>query len=118
MRNPIDTCLNQFVCVEANGVRYFGTLIEVGEEELYLRTDTRWVTVPVERVHSVRQVDPDALEDTGLEEVDADAYAPEEGLDEDDRPVAFGELDEPGEAEEDEIVDLTHDDESGEAPSS
>lgn len=101
MKNPIDDCLNQFVCVEASGVRYFGTLIEIGEEELYLKTDARWLTVPMERVHSITQVDPAELEKGAVDEVTAADYVPVES-EGDEAPVEFGELDESG----DEVLDL------------
>ncbi len=76
MRNSLDGCLKQFVCVQAKGVRYFGTLIEVGEEEIYLRTQGRWITIAVDTVSSIRPVSPEELEQAPVEEVDAAAYEP------------------------------------------
>lgn len=75
MKTPLDECLTKFVCVEASGVRYFGTLIEVGEAEIFLKTPNRFITVPLERVSSVRAVDPAVLETVDIIELDADDLA-------------------------------------------
>ena len=37
------------------GVQYKGTLIEVNESEIYLRTQAGWVTIPMERVSSIKK---------------------------------------------------------------
>ena len=78
MRHPVEGYIRQFVCVEAAGVRYFGTLIELGEEEATLLSETRWITVPMEKISSIRPVDPSELETT-VESVDAESLAPLEG---------------------------------------
>ena len=43
------------VIVYSMGVQYRGTLIEVNESEVYLRTQAGWVTIPMERVSSIRK---------------------------------------------------------------
>ncbi len=75
IRNPLDSCINKFVVIEASGTRYFGTLIEVGEEEAVLKTKQRWVTVPVEKIHAIREIDPTVLDDASYETVDAEQFA-------------------------------------------
>ncbi len=36
---------------------YFGKLVEVNEEEVYLETDSGWIVVPVEKVAYIREKD-------------------------------------------------------------
>jgi hypothetical protein len=74
MQNPLDQCIKKFVAIEAGGIRYFGTLVEVGEEEAILRTPNRWISVPIEKIASIKEVDPVVLEQVNIEEVDADEY--------------------------------------------
>lgn len=76
MRTPLDDCLRKFVEVQAGGIRYFGTLIEVGEEEAILKTPQRWISIPVEKIAAVREVDPALLDQDDSEAVDADDFAP------------------------------------------
>ncbi len=40
--------------VEAMGITYTGTLVEVGEAEVHLQTDSGWVVVPLEQVVNIR----------------------------------------------------------------
>lgn len=74
MRTPLDDCLRKFVVIEAGGVRYMGTLIEVGEDEVILKSPARWIGVPIERITSIKQVDPEKLENPQVEHVDAEDY--------------------------------------------
>ena len=76
MRTPLDECLRKFVVIEADGIRYMGTLIEVGEEEAILKSEARWIGVPIERIASIREVDPAKVLNPEIEEVDADEYLP------------------------------------------
>jgi len=43
------------VIVYSMGVQYKGTLIEVNESEIYLRTQAGWVTIPMDRVSSIKK---------------------------------------------------------------
>ncbi len=45
------------VVVYANDITYTGRLVEVGESELHLETETGWVTIPLEHVVYVRETD-------------------------------------------------------------
>lgn len=76
MRTPLDDCLRKFVEVQAGGIRYFGTLIEVGEEEAILKTPQRWISIPVEKIAAVREVDPALLEQDDSETVAAEDFVP------------------------------------------
>lgn len=82
MRNPLDECLRKFVVIEADGIRYFGTLVEVGEEEAILRTEARWIGVPVDKIASVREIEPAAVHAVEIEEVDAETFVPGDEVDE------------------------------------
>jgi hypothetical protein len=42
------------VIVEADGIIYRGELIEVTEEETYLKSETGWITIPMEKISSIR----------------------------------------------------------------
>jgi hypothetical protein len=42
------------VDVVANGVSYRGTLIEVSDTEVHIKTSMQWLTLPVSAVTSVR----------------------------------------------------------------
>lgn len=78
MRTPLDACIRKFVEVQAGGIRYFGTLIEIGEEEAILKTPQRWISIPVEKIAAVREIDPALLEHEDYEVVDADDFAPDD----------------------------------------
>jgi ribosome maturation factor RimP len=49
--------IGKFVVVETAETMYTGKLIEVGEEEVYLESETGWVVIPVDRVASIRERD-------------------------------------------------------------
>ena len=38
---------------------YFGTLVEINDNEVYLQTDAGWLVIPVDRVAYVREKDTD-----------------------------------------------------------
>lgn len=40
--------------VNAVDVVYRGVLIEVGEKEIHLKSETGWITIPVDRVVDIR----------------------------------------------------------------
>ena len=74
MKNPLDECLRKFVVVEAAGIRYMGTLIEVGDEEIILKTKNRWISVRMDKVTYVKPVDEAKLDEVKVEDVDADEF--------------------------------------------
>lgn len=47
----------KIVDVRASGFDYRGELVGADETELYLRTETRWVVLPLDRVTSVEPAD-------------------------------------------------------------
>lgn len=48
----------QEVSVRASGFEYRGVLVGADDAELYLRSETRWVLLPIERVTSVKKAEP------------------------------------------------------------
>ena len=56
------------VLVRASGFHYRGQLIGADEEDLYLKTATRWVVLPLERITSIH-VDDGASRPLGLPDV-------------------------------------------------
>jgi hypothetical protein len=97
MRTPLDECLRKFVVVEASGVKYLGTLIEVGEEEVILKTPARWIGVPIDRITYIREFDPAKLENPEVEHVDAEDFVAAEPAAPGDA-AALGEAAAPGDA--------------------
>ncbi len=49
--------IGRLVTVETVETMYTGKLIEVGEEEVHLESETGWVVIPVERITSIREKD-------------------------------------------------------------
>ncbi len=47
--------LGKFVEVMANQTVYTGKLVEVGEEDVYLLSESGWVVIPVDRVVAIRE---------------------------------------------------------------
>jgi len=47
----------KIVVVETFETTYTGTLVELGEQEVYLQADTGWIVIPVERITSIREKD-------------------------------------------------------------
>ena len=43
------------VVVETFETTYAGTLIEVGEQDVHLQTDTGWIVIPVERITDIHE---------------------------------------------------------------
>lgn len=77
----MDECLRKFVAVEAAGIRYLGTLVEVGEEEVILRSVNRWIAVPIEKISSIIEVDPAKIAEDTSESVEAEDFVPGEVID-------------------------------------
>ena len=43
------------VVVETFETTYTGTLVELGEKEVYLQSDTGWIVIPVERITNIEE---------------------------------------------------------------
>jgi hypothetical protein len=41
------------VIIDADGILYKGELVEVSETEAYLRLETGWITIPMEKISSI-----------------------------------------------------------------
>jgi len=53
MKGDLGSLVGKEVEVIANGTLYRGRLIEVGIEEVYLRTETRWITLMTSSVNDI-----------------------------------------------------------------
>jgi hypothetical protein len=51
--------LGEYVEVIANNITYAGKLVEIGEEDVYLESESGWVVIPVERVSIIRKKEKD-----------------------------------------------------------
>ena len=48
----------KIVIVEAeDGITYTGRLVEVGEEEVHLESESGWIVIPVDRIANMREKD-------------------------------------------------------------
>jgi hypothetical protein len=45
----------KYVEVIANGITYGGKLVEIGEEDVYLESESGWIVIPVERVSVIKE---------------------------------------------------------------
>lgn len=43
--------------VKADNIIYKGVLVEIGETEIYLRSDSEWIVIPVDKVADIKAVD-------------------------------------------------------------
>ena len=43
----------QSVEVIANDISYAGTLVEISETEVYLKSESGWIVIPIEQVASI-----------------------------------------------------------------
>lgn len=50
----IQSLIGKEVEVMANGMKYAGTLIEVSDTEVHIRTPLQWVALPAESVSTVK----------------------------------------------------------------
>ena len=48
------TLIGKLVVVEANEITYTGKLIEIGEEEVHLESESGWIVIPVDSVSSIQ----------------------------------------------------------------
>lgn len=55
MMDELERLKGKSVIVEYNGVTYKGVLSGADETDLYLRTTTDWVTLPMAEIGSVRE---------------------------------------------------------------
>ena len=51
----MDKLMGKIVYVETPETRYSGKLVEIGEKEIHLESETGWVIIPVERVTDIRE---------------------------------------------------------------
>lgn len=47
--------VGKIVEVETGEMTYTGRLIEVGEEEVHLESESGWIVIPVDRIASIRE---------------------------------------------------------------
>ncbi len=47
--------IGKIVEVVANDVTYTGKLVEIGEEEVFIESDSGWIVIPVERVAAIKE---------------------------------------------------------------
>lgn len=43
------------VIVETFEITYTGTLVEIGDQEVYLQSDTGWIVIPTDRVTNIQE---------------------------------------------------------------
>ena len=46
--------IGKIVVVEAHKITYTGKLIEIGEEEVHLESESGWIVIPVDSVSSIQ----------------------------------------------------------------
>jgi hypothetical protein len=56
MKGDLGSLVGKEVEVMANGTFYRGRLIEVGIEEVYLKTETRWITLMTASVSEIHEI--------------------------------------------------------------
>ncbi len=49
--------IGKFVEVRSADMTYKGTLVEIGEKEIYLISDNGWIVIPVEGVAEIKAVE-------------------------------------------------------------
>ncbi len=58
MLDYIHQLIGKEVEVEAHGIIYRGVLIEVGEENVYLKAESGWITIPTGDVTDMNLLEP------------------------------------------------------------
>jgi len=43
------------VVVDTFETTYTGTLVEIGDQEVYLQSDTGWMVIPIDRVTNIKE---------------------------------------------------------------
>lgn len=56
MKGDLGSLVGKEVEILANNTVYRGKLIEVGIEEVYLKTETRWITLMTSAVNEIREL--------------------------------------------------------------
>jgi hypothetical protein len=51
----MDDLVGKIVVVETQETSYIGKLVEVGEEEVHLESESGWIVVAVDRITSIRE---------------------------------------------------------------
>jgi len=49
--------VGEFVVVETPETTYTGKLVEIGENEVHLESETGWIVIPVDRITSIKEKD-------------------------------------------------------------
>jgi hypothetical protein len=49
--------IGKTVIVETRETTYMGKLIEIGEEEVHLESESGWIVIPVDRIATIREKD-------------------------------------------------------------
>jgi hypothetical protein len=47
--------VGKIVDVETPGMTYTGKLIEIGEDEVHLESESGWIVIPVEKITSIKE---------------------------------------------------------------
>lgn len=53
----IEYLIGKVVEVTANGITYTGRLVEIGETEIHLETDSGWIVIPVEQTACIKEIE-------------------------------------------------------------
>jgi len=61
MKGDLGSLVGKEVEVLANSTVYRGRLIEVGLEEVYLKAETRWITIMTSAVDEIREASPSGV---------------------------------------------------------
>jgi len=81
VQSKIDRLKRKPAIVRANGIMYRGILLEVTEDEITLKTQTRFLTIPMSQITAIEDPEEKAskLRDTQIDKsfYDADLYNPE-----------------------------------------
>lgn len=51
----VNHLIGKVVVVFANSITYRGRLVEIGETEIYLESESGWITIPTAQVSSIRE---------------------------------------------------------------
>ena len=81
-KTKLDTLKRKQVIIRANGIEYKGLLLEATEDEVTLRAQTNFISIPMNQIVSVRDANEKMgkLSDRQIDSsfYDADLYKPEE----------------------------------------
>ncbi len=54
-KNRMIDLIGKIVEVIANDITYTGKLVEIGEEEVFIESDSGWIVIPVGRVAAIHE---------------------------------------------------------------